>query len=270
MGLRFRTGSTYFFISLCVLLALSTSQTFAKINPDNVVGLWLFEDGGGDTAEDSSGRGNHGTVVGPAKWVDGKFEGGLQFDGQSVWVQVADNDSLVLEELTMVAWANMKSSQGARWQSIMMKGQNPRNYLLCVDKDTQKLQISITKGAPDAWGGPIAGPEITDEEWHHLAGVIGQDTGLAIYTDGIKVGQEAYAAPSLNANPAVLRIGDGSAGGHQVDGILDEVAIFNVPLEEDDIVDIMNDGLEVFTGLRAAVGAKGKLATAWGSIKANQ
>jgi hypothetical protein len=250
-----------------VLLVFLASQVFARINPDTVVGLWLFEDGGGDTAEDSSGRGNHGKVVGPAKWVDGKFGGGLEFNGQSVWVQVESNDTLVLEELTMVAWANLKDSQGVRWQSIMMKGQNPRNYLLCVDKDTQKLQLSITKGAMDAWAGPIAGPVITDEEWHHLAGVIGEKTGLVIYTDGVQVGQQAYAKPSLDATPAVLRIGDGSAGGHQADGVLDEVAIFNVPLEADDIAAVMEDGLEVATGLKAAVGSRGKLATAWGCLK---
>ena len=40
----------------------------------------------------------------------------------------------------------------------MMKGQNPRNYLLVVDKDSQTLQLSITAGAAGTWKGPIAGP----------------------------------------------------------------------------------------------------------------
>jgi hypothetical protein len=252
---------------LLVVAQASLPVVFARINPDNVAGLWLFEEGGGDIADDSSGKGNHGSISGPVKWVNGKFERGLEFNGQNTWVEVKSNDTLILEELTMVAWAKVKPSTGVRWQSIMMKGQNPRNYLLCVDKDTQKLQLSITAGAPDAWAGPIAGPEVTDDEWHHLAGVIGQETGLVIYTDGVQVGQQAYATPSLNATPEVLRIGDGSAGGHQLEGILDEVAVFNIPLEADDIADIMNDGLEDVTGMGAAVEACGKLATVWGNLK---
>jgi len=49
--------------------------------------------------------------------------------------------------------------------------------------------------------------------------------------------------------------------------LLDEVAIFNIPLEADDILDIMNNGLEVVTGLRAPVEPRGKLAAIWGSLK---
>lgn len=254
-------------IIMTILMVIFASQTSAKVDPKNVVGMWLFEEGGGDIARDSSGKGNDGKVVGPAKWVQGKFGRGLEFDGKNVYVEVASSDSLILEELTMVAWGKMKPSRGTRWQSIMMKGQNPRNYLLCVDKDTQRLQLSITAGAPDAWAGPIAGPEITDEEWHHLAGVIGQKAGLVIYTDGVQVGQQAYSKPSLNATPEVLRIGDGSAGGHQLEGVLDEVAIFNIPLELPEIQNIMNNGLESATGLKASVHIRGKLATLWGRIK---
>jgi len=260
-----RAGINLVFISILVLLL--ASNAFARIDPESLAGLWLFEEGGGDIAEDSSGKGNHGAITGPIEWVDGKFGQGMEFNGTNTWVEIQSSDTLVLEELTMVAWAKLNESRGARWQSIMMKGQDPRNYLLCVDKDTQRLQLSITKGAPGAWGGPIDGPEVTDGEWHHLAGVIGEEAGLLIFVDGIQVGQQGYSTPSLDASPAVLRIGDGSAGGHQADGILDEVAIFNVPLELEDIQEIMNDGLESATGLGAVVEAHGKLATVWGGIK---
>ena len=257
----------YIVFYLALIMVISVPNVFAKIDKKAVAGMWLFEEGGGDVAKDISGNGNDGAIAGPKKWVKGKFGGGLQFDGSSVWVEVKDSDSLVLPELSMMAWGNIKPAKGTRWQSIMMKGQNPRNFLLCVDKDTQKLQISITKGAPDAWGGPIAGPEVTDGDWHHFAGVIGQKTGMVLYLDGQKIAQEAYAKPSLNPNPALLRIGDGSAGGHQLDGVLDEVAIFNIPLEEADITNIMENGLEVATGLKAPVESLGKLTGTWGQIK---
>ena len=140
-----------------------------------------------------SEAGNDGTIAGPKKWRDGKFGRALEFDGAGVYVEVESNDSITLEELTIVAWANLEPSEGTRWQSIMMRGQNPRNYLLAVDKDRQTLQLSITKGAPGAWGGPIGGPVVTGDGWHHLAGVIGEDAGLVIYTDGEEVGKQPYA-----------------------------------------------------------------------------
>ena len=254
-------------LSLVVTLMLTTSPSaLAKIDPDTVVGMWLFEEGTGDVAKDTSKTGNDGTIVGPKKWRDGKFGQALEFNGNDIYVEVKSNKTIILEELTMVAWANLEPSQGTRWQSIMMRGQNPRNYLLVVDRDSQKLQLSITKGAPGAWAGPIAGPVITGDGWHHLAGVIGEDAGLVIYTDGEEVGKQAYAEPSLDADPARMRIGDGSNGGHQCEGLLDEVALFNVPLEQDDIKTIMNDGLERATGL-LAVEPESKLTTIWGKLK---
>ncbi|MDE0400227.1 MAG: LamG domain-containing protein [Candidatus Poribacteria bacterium] len=254
-------------LSLVVTFVLATSpHALAKIDPDTVVGMWLFEEGVGDVAKDTSKSGNDGTIAGPKKWRDGKFGQALEFNGNDVYVEVESNKSITLEELTIVAWANLEPSQGARWQSIMMRGQNPRNYLLAVDKDSQTLQFSLTKGAPGAWGGPIGGPVVTGDGWHHLAGVVGEKAGLVIYADGEEVGKQAYAKPSLDADPGRMRIGDGSNGGHQCEGLLDEVALFNVPLEQDDIKTIMNDGLERATGL-LAVEPENKLTTIWGKLK---
>ena len=248
------------------LVLVASPDALSKIDPATVVGMWLFEEGAGDVAKDTSEAGNDGAIEGPKKWRDGKFGQALEFNGNDVYVEVEANKSIILEELTIVGWANLEPSQGTRWQSIMMRGQNPRNYLLVVDRDSQTLQLSITKGAPGAWAGPIAGPVITGDGWHHLAGVIGEDAGLVIYTDGEEVGKQPYAKPSLDADPSRMRIGDGSGGGHQCEGLLDEVALFNVALEENDIKTIMEDGLESATGL-LAVEPESKLTTIWGKLK---
>ena len=47
---------------------------------------------------------------------------------------------------------------------------------------------------------------------------------------------------------------------------MDEVAIFNVVLDEDTIKDISDKGWDKFL----AVSSKGKLATAWGALKTQQ
>ena len=59
--------------------------------------MWTFEDGQGDTVTDESGNGSDGVFVGDLKWVDGKFGGGLEFNGTDTWVKIGtkgDADSL--------------------------------------------------------------------------------------------------------------------------------------------------------------------------------
>ena len=126
------------------------------------------------------------------------------------------------------------------------------------------MQLSITAGKADAWAGPIEGPVVTDGAWHHLTGLAGEKEGLVTYVDGIQVGKIAYQKPSLDATPARIRIGDGSDGGHQCEGILDDVGLFNVPLSEDEINNIMNNGLEQFV---QDVAPAGKLAITWSQLK---
>ncbi len=46
-------------------------------------------------------------------------------------------------------------------------------------------------------------------------------------------------------------------------GIIDEVALFNVALDESDLQSIMNDGLATLTAVEAA----DKLTTTWGNVK---
>ena len=39
-----------------------TTQSYAKIDPETVVGMWLLDDNKGDIATDSSGKANDGTL----------------------------------------------------------------------------------------------------------------------------------------------------------------------------------------------------------------
>ena len=71
------------------------------------------------------------------------------------------------------------------------------------------------------------------------------------------------AHPCGDSSPSALNlfIGNGYAGKFR--GIIDDVAIFNVVLSEDEITQIMEDGLEEAFD----VSAPGKLTTTWAYIK---
>jgi hypothetical protein len=69
-----------------------------------LVGCWLFNEGSGDKAHDSSGQGNVGTLTNmdPATdWVGSLHGGALDLDGIDDYVQVASAGSLNVKNLTV-------------------------------------------------------------------------------------------------------------------------------------------------------------------------
>ena len=93
----------YCVVSIVTFFLLVVSpQAFGKIDPETVAGMWLFEEGVGNIAKDSSDAGNDGTIAGPKQWKEGKFGQALEFNGSDVYVEVEANDSIILEELTIV------------------------------------------------------------------------------------------------------------------------------------------------------------------------
>ncbi|GIX08242.1 MAG: hypothetical protein KatS3mg115_2645 [Candidatus Poribacteria bacterium] len=69
--------------SLCVALMLGSIVLARALEPNDpdLVGLWLFDDGSGDVATDSSGNGNDATLNGDFEWIDGAFGGGILSKG---------------------------------------------------------------------------------------------------------------------------------------------------------------------------------------------
>jgi len=87
-----------------------------------------------------------------------------------------------------------------------------------------------------------------------------------IYIDGEEKSSLSCNKAEINLDTGHLTIGrdDDECPNRFGDGAIDEVAIFNVALSEDEIKEIMTKGL---TGM-TAVSPGGKLPVAWGAIKA--
>ena len=85
---------------------------------------------------------------------------------------------------------------------------------------------------------------------------------VAVYLDGVKEGETKFDHDVMVTTKTVLI---GNLGDHQLffGGKIDEVAIFNVALDDADIKNVMTKGF----GTILAVSPKGKLAAVWGEIK---
>lgn len=251
---------TLLIMSLCLPLLAGLAKTSDAVDPKHIVGLWLFDDGAGNVAKDTSGNKHDGTISG-AKWTKGKYEGALEFDGIDDFVEVPAADDLVLETFTIEAWVKIK--HGPDWQSILMKGQEPRNYLLVTNKDNDVALLSFTSGGRGQWKSAFGKTPLTDDTWKHVAGAY-DGKFMRVYVNGVMEGEVPQPTkPDKAAEPAKVKIGNGSADGHPIKGLLDEVALYSIALTEDEVKKSM-EGLKKSS---QDVDHVEKLAATWGQIK---
>ena len=77
-------------VSIIVISLMFAGVSYAKIDPNTCVGMWIFDENEGDIAKDSSGKGHDGTIQN-AKRVDGKFGAALELDGATSTVEITLN-----------------------------------------------------------------------------------------------------------------------------------------------------------------------------------
>jgi hypothetical protein len=256
-------------VSLIVLYLVLTGQSSAAIDEGSVAGLWLFDEGEGEEAKDSSMNGNDGELIGKIEWVTGMFGTALEFDNDTGnVVSIPDDDSLDLENWTIAAWVKLENM--GNWVAIMTKEEVSvvRNYGLWLEMASQVLGAHIRVDAANyEWC--YGTTSISDDEWHHVAGTYDGET-MRAYVDGALEKEIAYpiAKDNMPMNDGPLQIG---ASIHNPEwyiwGIIDDVGLFNVALELDDIKTIMN-GLDFLAAEPSAAEPSGKFATTWAMIKA--
>jgi len=150
--------------------------------------MWMFEEGSGNTANDSSGHGAHGTLNGPT-WSQGKTGGGLSFDGINDYVRVPRNSSLEpANAITIALWAKMSNSNGGDYVDLVRKAL-PYNigYLLRWSYRDARLQLRIDRSSQP--GIVVADTQSNTaylNQWHHFAATYDSATGSArLYVDGL-------------------------------------------------------------------------------------
>jgi hypothetical protein len=261
MKVRFLLIGVVVLFIACVL----TTSSYAKIDLKTCVGMWLFDEGQGDIVKDSSGNGNDGKLIKGPKWVDGKFGKALEFDGAATYVQIPDAPSLTTPTgITVEVWlkpallTNIKGfvnkhvagqATGGDWTlRDYDSGQTGVCFFPYGGTTTKRNELYVN-GVKTANPSPAGTLEIG--KWVHLAGVWEGSGGFAGNKNAVGIGyMENPAAPAW-----IFK------------GLIDEVAIFNVALQEEDIQATVNQGLGKALGI-AAVSPSSKLAATWASIKA--
>ena len=249
-------------ISLTMIGLMFASRSLAEIDMGNCVGAWLFENIAGDTAIDSSGAGNDGEIEGGPGLVNGVFGKAMDFDGSDDQIIIPDSDSLELTFITMAAWVYLRSYpedariltqevDGAPYStySIMMSGGGYTKFEFRISLDGTRQRMPSTADIPL-------------EVWTHLAATYDGEKAV-LYIDG-EIDLEQPLTGTLLANDNPLYIGASQFWDPRFfEGLMDEVVLFNVALDQDQIGELMDTGI---SGI-AAVSPEEKLVATWAQIK---
>ena len=231
-----------------------------KIDPESAMGIWLFEHGKGATVKDTSGNGNDGEIV-DAQRVEGKEGKGIEFDGSNhVVIPASKTTDDFLDGFTYLLWVKpLGNPSGPHVRLIERDWHNP-NILI---GPTDFYASFLFNGGID--NSQIRGGTWEMEEWSFVA-LTHDGKTLILYVDGevvadLNVGKPDFSQQHDGGSIWLTRWKGGA--GWDFKGVLDEVAIFNVPLSEEDLTTVMTVGLEK----ALAVSPTNRLTTTWGNIK---
>jgi hypothetical protein len=203
------------------------------------VAAYGFDEDGGATVKDASGKRNHGEILGAQRTTQGRFGKALLFDGENDWVTVADSDSLDLDTgMTIEAWVYPTATLSS-WRDVVMKEQSGGTvYYLTANSDSSMPATGVFIGAEQIL---YAETHLEPKKWTHVAATYDGAT-QRLYVDGTEMGSQPMSGPIQHSN-GVLRIGGDSIWGEYFPGYIDEVRIYNRALTGDEIRGDMSTAL---------------------------
>ncbi len=238
--------TVWYLITSCVFL-LPTFPVMAGIK-DDVVAAWLFDEGVGETAGDAVND-HDGELIGDVLWnSNGRFGGAVEFlgvVGTGDHIEVPDTEALSLEEWTITAWVKLQFPDHGDWAVIAVKdpANGFQNYAL--DLNTQGNVVSeVTSGGQ--WSDTVSFTSVYDDTWHFVASSYDGET-LRAFVDGSLEAEQDFGPGDLSDAP--LSIGDRLDGSQPILGLVDDLGLFRTALDEEDLLILMDQGLEMILSL---------------------
>ena len=183
------------------------------------------------------------TADAPAKISgQGVFGQAVKFDGLDDSLQIQDdtqlNIGLIDKELTVSAWVNLRTRDGAPFKTILVKPalalDPPVLYSLNFDRDNKKVNFALSKGHQGSLAAVTSATEIPLNAWTLVTGVWDGQI-INIYINGRFEASVPFTGP-IGTSEKPIYIGSGEvAGATNFDGIIDDVQIYNYGLADQDV-----------------------------------
>jgi len=231
-----------------------------EIVTDGLISIWTFDrsDIEGKTVKDAFG-GNDGTIGGNPNVVGGRIGEALKFDGKDDYVDCGNDKSIssLSETYTIEAWANFAVS--SNYPGLFQRGDKTEDSQIEIylQPNANLTTVHNRKSIYYVYWSPVP-----LNKWTHIV-VVWENKEWKVYYDGVE--QSKTGGGGTPANPDTGKtcyIGLGYTN-HSMNGIIDEVKIYNRALNEDEIQRNYKA-----TSNSLPVEPVDKLATIWGEVKA--
>ena len=198
---------------------------------------WPLDDGAGTTAQDCSGNGHDGALLGDPQWVAGVIgSGALSFDGSDGLVEAAHDDSLSIEDaLTITTWVKLGDLSTyyflvCKQPSGTARDNYPGNYEFRTESGTGELQFGHQETEEEVYTFYDSTTAITAGQWYHVAVVVTKGESVEFYIDGDAAGSSPQTNNFGVLNEEPIRIGGRKDGYSYFNGLLDDVYIYDQAL----------------------------------------
>ena len=212
---------------------------------EHTVGYWRFDEGTGNGAKDSSGKGNNGTLhrMDDDPWVDGIRGTAVRFDGNNDHVDCGDAPSLQIgDELTVSAWVRPEIVSHGKIYQESDESHSPTLGLSYGDDG--RFSFDRHTGS---WQGTTASKSSAIDEWHHVAGVFDGEW-MRLYVDGREEGRlQAPGTLSSTAGRNVIGL-DSRLDRKGFNGTIDEVCISSIARTKEEIIEAFKAGIAIGKG----------------------
>jgi len=221
-------------------------QPFLPSDPLSLVHLPL--DDGLNPATDFSGFGNHGDISGATYQSESGDDSisSLEFDGVDNRIELGFLDTGG-SEITLAAWINADRFPGVSSDPrIISKASSLVTDDHIFSLGTVAAGSGVRLRARLKIGGRVftiranAGADLETGRWYHAA-VTFDGQQATLYLDGIEV-QVMDLDGEIDAAPFVpVTVGSHPGGGHEFDGLIDDVRILRRALDKDEIAFLAGD-----------------------------
>ncbi|MCP4256498.1 MAG: LamG domain-containing protein, partial [Planctomycetes bacterium] len=223
----------------CIIFIITglicTSHSYGQVDAKSVVGYWLFDEASGNVARDSSGHGYDADLKENPVWVEGKFGHAIEFQGEN-YLEIRNSSQNLpfggSDPFTVTAWVK---NQGGGTIIGKFNGGIIGAYILTISGGgTVSFHREVD---PWSFSGSMA---LLDDDFGHVA-VTYDGAEMKIYVNGeFDSSQERGPQNTDTVTPVLI----GARFTNDVpseffNGVLDEVALFNVALTEQQIRDVM-------------------------------
>ncbi len=220
-----------------VVAGLTVAGTARADLQTDLVAYWPLNGSFDDIVGD-----NHGEERGtdPIAFEDAMFGQGVRLNGEDQFIEITggaeDALDFVGESMSVSAWFTVDAFDTS-WQALMAKGEQT-SWRVHRRGGENTMTFAGGIGEPGA-----GGPDVNDGEFHHIVAISEAGVSTRYWVDGELAGTGGTPDITLPNTSNRVRIGDNpSTNNREWEGFIDDVAIWNRVLTEDEIASLWSSG----------------------------